>query len=269
VSATCPAGHSSAAEDYCDVCGMPIGDAPRLPGAGAPAAAGAPTGSTVLASTDAPSAAQACPHCSTPNPADALFCEACGYDFTTGSMPRPLTPPDPLPAPGGAVPDAAAAGTEVQAAAGPAAPSAAGVAGDGEFGWVVELWVDPAWYQEQESPDPLPSAGLPVVRPLRGTSLLVGRTSQSRGIHPEVDCGADTGVSRRQSQLTTDGTRWWVEDLDSANGTFVGRAGAKLPDEPVPAGTKRELGPDDRIYVGGWTRLVIRAATDDERATLR
>ncbi|MCW2810604.1 MAG: hypothetical protein JWP61_1062, partial [Friedmanniella sp.] len=32
---------------------------------------------------------------------------------------------------------------------------------------------------------------------------------------------------------------------------------------------KRELGPDDRIYVGGWTRLVIRAATDDERATLR
>jgi FHA domain-containing protein/zinc ribbon protein len=256
VSATCPAGHSSAAEDYCDVCGMPIGDAPRLPGSGAPAAAGAPTGSTVLSSTDAPSSAQACPHCSAPNPPDALFCEACGYDFTTGSMPRPLTPPDPLPAPGGGA-------TEVRPA------PASTTAGDAGFAWVVERWVDPAWYQEQESPDPLPSAGLPVVQPLRGTSLLVGRTSQSRGIHPDVDCATDSGVSRRQCQLTTDGTRWWVEDLDSANGTFVGRAGGGLPEDPVPTGTRRELGPDDRIYVGGWTRLVIRAATDDERATLR
>lgn len=257
MNATCPAGHISAADDYCDVCGMPIGDAPRLPGSGAPAAIGAPIGSPVLASTDAPSAAQACPHCNVPNPADALFCEACGYDFTTGSMPRP---PEPLAPPDGS-PAAAAGATAVA----PPAPPAA----DGDFAWVVERWVDPAWYAEQESPDPLPSAGLPVVQPLRGTSLLVGRTSQSRGIHPDVDCATDSGVSRRQCQLTTDGTRWWVEDLDSANGTFVGRAGAGLPEDPVPRGTRRELGPDDRVYVGGWTRLVVRAATDDERATLR
>ena len=46
------------------------------------------------ARASAPGAAQACPNCNAPNPEDALFCEACGYDFTTGSMPRPLTPPD-------------------------------------------------------------------------------------------------------------------------------------------------------------------------------
>jgi hypothetical protein len=33
-------------------------------------------------------------------------------------------------------------------------------------------------------------------------------------------------------------------------------------------GVKRELAADDRVYVGAWTRLVIRPATDEERATL-
>ena len=52
---------------------------------------------------------------------------------------------------------------------------------------------------------------VPVARPAGGVpltekSVLVGRPSRSRGIHPEVDCGDDTGVSRRQAQLTTDGT---------------------------------------------------------------
>jgi pSer/pThr/pTyr-binding forkhead associated (FHA) protein len=108
-----------------------------------------------------------------------------------------------------------------------------------------------------------------VVRPLRGRSLLVGRTSQSRNIHPDVDCQTDSGVSRRQSQLTTDGTRWWVEDLDSANGTFVGTASEALPSDPIPVGVRHELSQDDRIYIGAWTRLVVRPATDEERATLR
>ena len=73
-------------------------------------------------------------------------------------------------------------------------------------------------------PGPLPSPGLPEVVPLRPTSLLIGRKSASRNIHPEIDCEPDSGASRRQAQLTTDGSRWCVEDLESANGTFVGAA---------------------------------------------
>ncbi len=130
--------------------------------------------------------------------------------------------------------------------------------------WVAELWIDPQWYAEQSSPDPLPSAGPPTVVPLRNTSLLVGRESKSRDIHPDVDCGADNGVSRRHAQLTTDGTRWWVEDLGSANGTFVAGAVDPLPKTPIDPSQKREVGPDDRIYVGSWTRLVIRKAAPGE-----
>ena len=98
--------------------------------------------------------------------------------------------------------------------------------------WVAEVWIDPAWYEAQDSPDPLPSPGLPDVVPLRSTSVLVGRKSVSRNINPEIDCGNDSGVSRRQAQMTTDGRRWFVEDLDSANGTFVGPASGALPDRP-------------------------------------
>jgi hypothetical protein len=237
MSAVCPAGHTSASEDYCDVCGMPI-DASAAPATSPPPPTDTPT--------QAPTG-QTCPNCSTVNVPDALFCESCGYDFTTQSMPRPLAAPEPN-GPGGAGPP-------------PAAPQEV-------FDWVAEMWIDPAWYQIQESPDPLPSPGLPEVVPLRGRSVLVGRTSRSRNIHPEIDCQSDTGVSRRQAQLTTDGRRWWVEDLESANGTFVAPASGALPEDPIPVGVKRELAADDRIYFGAWTRLVIRPATDDERDTL-
>ena len=90
--------------------------------------------------------------------------------------------------------------------------------------------------------------------------------SASRNIHPDIDCSADTGVSRRQAQLTTDGQRWWVEDLQSSNGTYVGpgeRSAARAT--PVPPGQRRELAEDDRVYVGAWTRLVVRRATPEEQ----
>jgi hypothetical protein len=102
----------------------------------------------------------------------------------------------------------------------------------------------------------------------RSKSILVGRTSRSRNIHPQIDCESDSGVSRRQTQLTTDGSRWWVEDLDSANGTFVAAATDPIPSNPIPVGVKHELAADDRIYVGAWTRIVIRPATEDEKTAL-
>ena len=84
----------------------------------------------------------------------------------------------------------------------------------------------------------------------------------SRNINPEVDCGIDSGVSRRQARLSTDSTSWYVEDLGSANGTFVGPAAGPLPTTAIQG--RYELGPDDRIYVGAWTRIVVRKASKDE-----
>ncbi len=262
MTSVCPAGHDSTADDYCDVCGTPIDATAVLPGAAGAVGSGAAAGTPAASAPGASAAAdgQPCPHCGTANVADALFCESCGYDFTTGSMPRPLAPPEPTA--GASTPPESPTVTAV--AGTPAGAAPAGTA----FSWVAELWIDPAWYDAQDSPDPLPSPGLPATIPLRNASVLVGRTSRSRNIAPDIDCGSDSGVSRRQAQLTTDGSRWFVEDLESANGTFIGQASATLPEDPIPVGVKRELDPDDRIYLGAWTRLVIREATEDEVASL-
>ncbi len=287
---TCPAGHQSSADDYCDVCGLPIG-APAssaVPPASEPAPA--PPAGDVPA--DSGPESSACPHCQAVNPANALFCEACGYDFTTGTMPRPFTPSsldlgsptatedDPptseRPAVGGRTPPAAdpsaaapSGAAAPAAAASPAAPAAEQppaqpIAPPLAEPWVAEVWIDPDWYAEQESSDPLPSAGLPIIVTLKLTSILVGRTSRSRNIHPDIDLTADNGISRRHCQLTTDGSRWWVEDLGSSNGTYVGSAAGGLPTQPLPSGGKREIAPDERVYLGAWSRIVIRRAQPGE-----
>ena len=231
----CPNGHTSTSTDYCDVCGAPIESAAPAE-APEPAAAGTAT---------------TCPHCGAPASSLALFCEVCGYDFTTGTAPAPVAPPTPAPV------SAPTPAVEAPAARPTPAP-------EGEESWVAEIWVDPDWYAAQQPEDPMPSAGLPGLVPLRERSVLVGRPSVSRNIHPAVDCGTDSGVSRRHCQLNTDGQRWWVEDLQSSNGTYVSRAGDPLPTTPIPAGQRRELEDGDRLYLGAWTRIVIRTALPGE-----
>ena len=229
----CPAGHESSATDYCDVCGVAMDpDATSLH-------------PTVDAPADVPPAGTVCPNCQTANVPDALFCESCGYDFTTGSLPRPVAAPAPTPAP--STSDANTAPPLAEA-------------------WVAEVWIDPDWYADQQSTDPLPSPGLPLVVPLRHTSVLIGRASRSRGITPDIDLSTDTGVSRRHAQLTTDGTLWWVEDLGSSNGTYVAETVGALPKTPVPTGQKKEIPPDGRVYVGAWTRITVRKAAPGEVA---
>jgi hypothetical protein len=265
VSVTCPQGHVSESTDYCDTCGAPLdAQAPGATPAGARSGSGASAdpslggvaGSGVAAATGP--ATSVCPNCQVANPAGALFCEACGYDFTTGALPRGSGSALDLDAPG---PGVTPTGPAV-APGGAPAPLAPAV----PLEWVAEVWVDPAWYAEQEADEPCPSPGLPAIVPLSVRSVLVGRVSHSRNIHPEVDCGADIGVSRRQAQLSTDGTRWWIEDLQSSNGTYVGQSGGALPTVALVPGQRRELAPDDRVYVGAWTRIVVRRATDEERA---
>ena len=111
----------------------------------------------------------------------------------------------------------------------------------------------------------MPVAGPAGRRATGRTSVLIGRPRRAATSTRTVDCSSDGGVSRRQAQLTTDGQRWWVEDLQSSNGTYVGPASGPLPTRPDPPGQRRELAEDDRIYVGAWTRLVVRRATPEER----
>ena len=69
---TCVEGHTSAAEDYCDVCGAPIG-----------------TPTAQLTAASAPEM-KACPACEAP--VSGRFCEACGHDL---ALPEPVPPAQP------------------------------------------------------------------------------------------------------------------------------------------------------------------------------
>lgn len=241
MSARCPQGHDSEADDFCDTCGAKIGPLAMAAEPPVVESAAAPESSGVAEEPAAGRAPQTCPNCGTANTADALFCEACGYDFTTGALPRGAGP----------------VGAEGNVS--PTLPPQ----------WVAEVWVDPSWYEGQDAEEPIPSPGLPTVVSLSNRSMLIGRVSTSLNLTPDIDCTSDTGVSRRHAQLTTDGRRWFVEDLGSSNGTFVGPASGPLPDDPIPVGPRTELDDDDRIYVGAWTRIVVRPATPDEVAAQR
>ncbi len=295
----CPAGDETSQTDFATPAGFPVA-------AGRDAAPPAPAA--------VPAAPVVCPRCQTPNVADALFCEACGFDFTTGTMPAaagapaaaspavptagavpavpdaPVAPAVPDPAPvAAAAPEAAAPHPHDAAVthdvvtegdpesdfeaespaphveAGEAAPAPA-VPARPAVEWVAELWIDPDWYTAQGSTDPLPSPGLPDIVPLVKESNLIGRVSHSRGIFPDVDCGFDTGCSRRHAMLTTDGTR-------CGSRTSIPRTApsSAVPPAPCPPCRSRrdvELGPGQRIYVGARTSIVVRRATDDEKEAL-
>jgi hypothetical protein len=69
MAVTCPAGHSSETDDYCDTCGTPI----------AAAASGSVAAAQPAAEGDAPG--EPCPECGAQRMGDAVFCEGCGYNF--------------------------------------------------------------------------------------------------------------------------------------------------------------------------------------------
>jgi len=228
----CPNGHQSGDPEWCDTCGARIGAIAS--GAAAPPAVAEPA----PAAPSSPSAAAvpvACPHCSELNPADALFCEVCGYDFTTGQAPP------------------AGAAAEVPVA--PARPVESSVS------WIAVVEVDPEWFALKgtlaDQPCPTPSTS---TVPLAHHTALVGRSSAARGLRPELSLDADTGVSRRHAQFVRDGDSLTIVDLSSTNGTYV-VAAAQQPTADTAAlvpGVPVELADGDRVYAGAWSRLTVR-----------
>ena len=256
--ATCPSGHESASDDYCDVCGTLIGTAVLTPFVQAP-------GSTPGQAPDGVSPAQGgCPRCGVPRVGQ--FCESCGFDFNAAGPdeaaaarpPLPQTgppaqaPPPPLTAPPKPVPPVPPAPSV------PSVPSATPVNG---AGWTIVVTADRAYYdsvQDAGGPD-AGAIGFPAYCPerrfhLAGTEVRVGRRSESRGIHPEIDLTgppADPGVSRLHVVLVgaPDGT-WSVVDPGSANGTLVNG-------DEIPAGETVPLRDGDVIHLGAWTALRV------------
>jgi hypothetical protein len=254
MTSTCPQGHTSATDDFCDVCGTPIepGTSAALDPAPTVRSEPTPAPAPVPARPVAPAVGTptTCPNCQASNAADALFCEDCGYDFATGQLPPPPEHIDPV------------SGRLTPSAPTPSPTSSLTL--DGPT-WVAEVWVDPDWFSYQQAAGTCPTSGVPTVVQLRGGVQLIGRRSRSRNINPEVDCSGDGAISHRHAELSLTGERWSVRDLGSTNGTFVGAPGT-YPDQQLPPQHWRELADDERIYLGAWTRIVVRKATDAEKA---
>jgi pSer/pThr/pTyr-binding forkhead associated (FHA) protein len=89
--------------------------------------------------------------------------------------------------------------------------------------------------------------------------VTIGRRG-SRDIRVDIDLGEFTGdraVSHHHARLvrTPRGT-YDLIDVGSTNGTRLNGASS-----PVPPNTPVELGDGDRVHVGGWTTITIRAVT--------
>jgi hypothetical protein len=243
--AICPAGHDSASDDFCDVCGILITAEPSLAQA-----------ATVLAAGLGPGAsAEACPQCGAPRVGQ--FCEACGYDFTAPAPPAPAPAAPPAPATRAPAPETA----PVPQVAPEPAPQALASAPPVTLSWTAVVTADRDYYGSvlgAGGPDAADIA-FPVYCPERrfrldGTEVRVGRRSVARGIEPEIDLSGpprDPGISRLHVVLvrTADGA-WSAFDPGSENGTLVN--GTEIPaDRPVP------LHDGDRIHLGAWTQLTI------------
>lgn len=251
----CPNGHQSTDPDWCDTCGAKLSGGPSAPPP--PSGSSSPVGpSTAPASSPV---ALACPHCGAANAADNLFCESCGYDFTTGQAPDP--PPVEPPVVIAADPVAAAAGTAADPVAADPALVVTPVGPPAASTWIVVIEVDPAWFalKGELSDQPCPPASTSTVTLARAVSL-IGRTSQSRGLRPELALDGDTAVSRRHAQLVVEGEELSVIDLSSTNGTYVVAPTDEPSDAttPIATGVATVLHDGDRVYVGAWSRLTVR-----------
>ena len=246
----CPNGHDSAAEDYCDTCGILMGTASGGGGAASGGSvAGSGSGGATAAMTTATGAvapevsAGDCSNCGAARLGGERFCEICGLDFETGAMPQ-------APQPSVAAAAAPASGSGPIGSPAPPPP---------KIGWVAVLSCDAGWWLDNSGaggvadgvpyPDPEPA-----VRriELRSNDSVIGRTSGSSVA--DVDCGsADTGVSRKHAKISLhpDGT-WTVTDLGSTNGTFIGDASTKLTPQAETA-----FDPSSTIKIGAYTMVRI------------
>jgi hypothetical protein len=264
--ATCPSGHASASDDFCDVCGVLIGAAPSLTPDGTPDGA-APNGTGGLAPNGTahggPGLApgEPCPRCGVTR--TGQFCESCGYDFALASQDtfdggvNPPAPPPPGPAAGrGPSPWQAPSPWPEQQP-----PDSAPVRPAVDAEWTAVVTADRAYYDAVQAAGGPDAAGIafPAYCPQRrfrlaGSEMRIGRHSASSGIEPEIDLSvppADPGISRLHAVLlkAPDGT-WSVVDPGSANGTELN--GSEIPPgQPVP------LRDGDRIHLGAWTELRV------------
>ncbi len=157
-----------------------------------------------------------CPACDRQHRAGTLFCKECGTYLPTGSALRT----DPL--------------SEKERTAPQANPWSDG-AGD------IPESKEPATIRVT-----IPETGRQVQLPA-ASDILIGRLDAASQVFPQLDLTADggleAGVSRRHAKVHHQDGRFLVEDLGSANGTYVnGRRLTSYLPHPIRSGDELRLG---------------------------
>jgi len=246
MTSTCPVGHPSESVDYCDQCGRKM---PDPAGADPRSAESSTTDTGVVAGRaqteeaepeppDAAAEAEPCPACGSRHTGADRYCEACGYDFATG------TPGDPEPL---------------------ASTSRSRNGLGARSRWEATVVADRAHYERVGTKD----AAFPPHCPerrflLEGAQVRIGRRSASRGVYPEIDLSGapvDTAISHLQAVLIRQpGGAYEVVDPGSMNGTTLNDDAAPIPvDEPVP------INDGDQLHIGAWTTITVHASARSER----
>ncbi|MBO3458304.1 FHA domain-containing protein [Aetokthonos hydrillicola Thurmond2011] len=221
----CLKGHTSTEPDYCSKCGVKIQGIPEetLNENGLIPEVAKTNGNTIV-----------CPDCTAPHePKKGDFCEMCGYNFATGKHGE--VPPLEM----DLVTDKLSVERAEEASTKSVTKS------------VVEIvaTIDPS----QRSPDsPEPPSQPPLTIRLGKESNLIGRSSEIRGIYPEIPLDFDSAVSHRHALLNrlADGT-FVLRDIGSTNGTKLnGVELSAMVDVPIKDG--------DEFTLGHWTKIKIR-----------
>jgi FHA domain len=220
---TCANGHSSADDEFCDVCGLAFDSA------------------TVVAESVAPaSPPRTCPVCGAD--LDDRFCEDCGADSLASHTPSlPLDTPAPTPV---IAPVSASATARTWTVV---------VSADRKYYESVKADGGP----DADSimfPPFCPDRHFP----LHGDQISIGRRSVTRGILPDIDLTGppeDPGVSRLHALLVAEPDGGWaIVDINSANGTTL-----NYRRDTLKPNTPRSLEDGDRIHLGAWTTITLHS----------
>ncbi len=230
----CPKGHQSTESDYCSECGAKI-----------------------LGNSEAELSQQVnannnniinCPACGADHDPDSgNFCEICGYDFTSGKVGEYL----------GADVDLIAIAPSNDNIINPSNTNPSDInpsistSLNTSTNIQLIITIDPSLSQA-DSPE-APVNQPPINLHLTKESNLIGRTSQLKGIFPEIALDFDDAISRRHALLniTPDGMLV-LRDIGSANGTRLNGVELKsMVDISLKVG--------DEITLGHWTRIQIQS----------
>jgi hypothetical protein len=222
VTFTCPNGHASSSDDYCDQCGIRLGQATVAPATPIEENAGTAGLEQPLSS--------ACPACGDGTEPGARYCESCGTDLANPA-PAPVRAPEPTPPSSEAVP----------------------------LEWQLLAVCDPGYFSRVEVDSlEFPAAAPDRMFRLTGDRVAIGRHGELRPGEQSVDLSeapSDTGISHRHALLVhqSDGG-WTIVDCHSTNGTFLNDDSDPIPcDEPVA------LREGDRLHLGAWTTITLLA----------